>query len=497
MAQAAVCADAERRSVVVVPSRTVDRWYEPPAETQAYEERLLSFLFELRDPRLQMTYVTSLPIAAPTIDYYISLMPPAIRLSARERLTLVSLADRSPRPLSEKLLDRPSVLEQIRCTIREPSLSYLLPYNATALERDLALALDIPMYGPNPVHAGFGTKSGSRKLFGLSGVPHPIGTQAIRTVSDAVRAICMLRASRPALNELIVKLDQGVSGEGNAIVDLTGLPEPGARDERRLIESRVVMLAPQIHGVTAADYLWKLARQGGIAEERIAGFDLRSPSVQLEIRPAGQVEVLSTHDQLLGGTSGQRYLGCRFPADRSYAPLISGLATRVGDYLAGVGVIGRLAIDFVVVRKPDHRWEAFAVEVNLRLGGTTHPYQTLARLTGGLYDVQRAIFITPAGQHRHYVSSDHLETPLLSALGRDGLLALVRRGQLRFDRREQLGVVFHMLASVDELSRVGATAIADTAEHANMIFDRVRTTLTMPGAADRRALVHERPHATL
>jgi hypothetical protein len=31
------------------------------------------------------------------------------------------------------------------------------------------------------------------------------------------------------------------------------------------------------------------------------------------VTPTGEVEIVSTHDQLLGGPSGQSYLGCRFP----------------------------------------------------------------------------------------------------------------------------------------------------------------------------------------
>jgi hypothetical protein len=46
---------SDQRSVVVRPSRTLDKWSEPPAETQAHEERLLCSLLELRDPALRMT----------------------------------------------------------------------------------------------------------------------------------------------------------------------------------------------------------------------------------------------------------------------------------------------------------------------------------------------------------------------------------------------------------------------------------------------------------
>jgi len=50
--------------------------------------------------------------------------------------------------------------------------------------------------------------------------------------------------------------------------------------------------------------------------------------VQLRITPLGAVDLLSTHDQLLGGPSGQSYLGCVFPADTGYAALITGKLPR-------------------------------------------------------------------------------------------------------------------------------------------------------------------------
>ena len=68
------------------------------------------------------------------------------------------------------------------------------------------------------------------------------------------------------------------------------------------------------------DYLSKLAERGGIVEELISGVEIRSPSVQLRVTPTGEVELLSTHDQVLGGPSGQSYLGCRFPADFQLRP---------------------------------------------------------------------------------------------------------------------------------------------------------------------------------
>jgi len=125
--------------------------------------------------------------------------------------------------------------------------------------------------------------------------------------------------------------------------------------------------------------------EGGIVEELIEGTDFRSPSVQLRVSPAGQVDIMSTHDQVLGGPHGQTYFGCHFPADEEYAALLATEGLKVGRRLAREGVIGRAAVDFVAVRGGDG-WQTYALEINLRSGGTTHPLFALTTLTDGVYD---------------------------------------------------------------------------------------------------------------
>src|SRR4029077_5298393 len=106
--------------------------------------------------------------------------------------------------------------------------------------------------------------------------------------------------------------------------------------------------------------------EGGSVEERVSGLDFRSPSVQLRVTPLGDVELLSSHDQLLGGPSGQSFLGCRFPADKGYAAGIMREGAKIGRRLAKEGVLGRFALDFVAVRsKGSDDWRVFAIEINL------------------------------------------------------------------------------------------------------------------------------------
>ena len=225
----------EDESVVVVPSITLDRAVAGSGTlTQAMEERFLFMLMLLRQPRLRMIYVTSLPIAPEIIEYYLALLPGVIPSHARSRLSLVSVNDASPRSLSEKLLDRPRVLARIGALIPNRGRSHLIPYNTTELERDVALSLGIPMYGADPRLADLGSKTGCRRLFGELGVPYPLGSEDLHGLDDIADAIVGMRAQRPSMRSAIVKLNEGVSGAGQRRRTARGPPTTGsARREGR------------------------------------------------------------------------------------------------------------------------------------------------------------------------------------------------------------------------------------------------------------------------
>jgi len=267
----------------------------------------------------------------------------------------------------------------------------------------------------------------------------------------------------------MVKLNEGVSGEGNAVIDLRGLPSLLVK---ATLEERLRAMKFELQGVTYESYMKKLQERKGVVEERIMGEEFRSPSVQLRVTPLGKVELLSTHDQLLGGPTGQSYLGCVFPADTAYASLITQEAAKVGKRLAKEGVIGRFALDFVVVRAKNGTWEPYAIEINLRKGGTTHPFLTLQFLTDGTYNPETGIFTAPNGQQKFFVASDHVESPRYRTLTPDDLFDIVVRHNLHFDQTRQTGVVFHMMSALGELGRTGLTAVGNSHEDAKAMYER-------------------------
>ena len=89
-------------------------------------------------------------------------------------------------------------------------------------------------------------------------------------------------------------------------------------------------------------------------------------------------------------------------------------------------LLGRFAVDFVVVQDDSGAWTPYAIELNLRKGGTTHPYLTLQFLTDGEYDADRALFVTPTGKAKFFVSTDRLESKAYRVLQPDDIAGLGR-----------------------------------------------------------------------
>lgn len=453
------------RTVVVVHSISFDAPDQLIPFFPAYEERFLCLVLSLlRAPRSRVVYVTSQPIHPRLLDYYFGLVPELDTAEARSRFHTVSLVDGRNLPLSRKLLARPGAIERVKSLIGDPELAFMLPFCTSPAEVELSVRLGIPMYGSDPELLWLGTKTGGRRVFADEDVPHPLGLE-IERAQDLPAALREIQTKRPEARRAVIKLDEGVSGLGNALLDL----EAASADLRATLEL-------EDEEQNADRYLDALDLQGGIVEEMIEGEVVRSPSVQLRMSPAGQVDILSTHDQVLGGPHSQTYFGCHFPAEQDYATQIAAEGLKIGRRLVREGVIGRAAVDFVVVQQ-EAAWRAYALEINLRCGGTTHPFFALQALTDGLYDPLAGEYRTKLGALKHYAATDHLDSPAYQSLTPDDLLDLVAERGLGWDPERETGIVLHLVSALAVAGRVGLTAIGDTLEEARAHYYDVKAAL--------------------
>lgn len=424
---------------------------------QSYEERMLFLLLLLRNPELRVVYVTSSPVDGAVVDYYLRFLPDPS--AAKGRLTMVELGDPSVGSLSEKILARPDVLAELGA---QGGGGTMLAFNVTPAEDRLATTLGLTLCGPPSHLAPLGSKSGSRRVAARAGVRRIEGAEDLFTLEAVAGAISAVRARRPRAQAVVVKLNNGFSGLGNAIIDLDGLADT-------LTESKTTFCAAE---ETWAGYEAKVVAEGAVVEELLRVPGLRSPSVQMRIPAGGAAEVLSTHDQILGGPEGQVYLGCRFPAAGEYRAAIVAEAVRVGEVLAGEGVVGSFGIDFLVTPGG-----VYLSEINLRMGGTTHPYW-MARLAGGATHDPAVGELVAAGRSLCYTATDNLKMAELAGRRPADVIAAVDGAGLAFDAASGTGVTLHLLGAVPGHGKLGATCVAGNPEAADELYRRLVATLT-------------------
>ncbi len=459
------------KSIVVIPSLTLDQ--EVLAKVTGvmhYEERLLCLLMLLRMPRAHVIYVSSVPIDPVIIDYYLHLLPGITGYHARERLTLLSCYDSSQMPLTQKILSRPRLIERIRKSIPAGHVAHIACFNTTPYERTLAVQLGLPVYGCDPSLIYLGTKSGSRRVFMKAGVTIPPGAENLTCYDDIVHAVAGLKDMYPDLRKAVIKLNEGFSGDGNAILRYPDHVSPKEMFNwiHHNLRKEIIPVAAELSTDT---FLEKFSLMEGIVEAFIEGEVKTSPSVQCRINPLGEVDIISTHDQVLGGEDGQIFVGAHFPADKAYRTEIAVLARRIAEELKNEGVLGRFSIDFISVKKEDG-WKHYAIEINLRKGGTTHPFLMLQFLTNGRYDEETGVFETPGKQQRYYFASDNLQRDSYKGLSPQDLIDIAMFHGLHFDGAAQKGVMFHMIGALSQFGKMGVVCIGESPEEAYSYYTR-------------------------
>ncbi|HVF53468.1 MAG TPA: peptide ligase PGM1-related protein [Actinomycetota bacterium] len=471
MLGAGSASDMKSGTLIVVPSLTFPQEeLAKIAGIQFYEERLLFLLLLLARPDLRIVFVTSVRIEEPIVDYYLRFVPPEVRPG--DRLWLRALWDPHARALTAKVLENAEALSRLRQLAEGDSC--LVTFNVSLLEKQLSDEIGAPLYGCPPELVQLGSKSGSRQVAREAGVAVPRGAEDLYSLDDVSKALDELRVTSPAPPYAVVKLNEGFSGLGNAIVDLTG--------ELPLEERPTVFCAD---GESWSSFEVKLAEQGGVVEELVRVPGMASPSVQMRIAPDGSFEVVSTHDQVLGGPDDQVYLGCRFPAQERYRAAIQEAGRHIARVLAARGVMGSFGVDFVI--PPDEPVIPYLVEINLRMGGTTHPFLMTEFATHGTYDETTGELVVD-GRSKCYVATDNLKSDAYIGVAPETLIRAIDDEGLAFDRVTNTGVLLHLLGALKKHGKVGMTCVADSHAEADELLARATAVLEelsgVPGRGD-------------
>jgi hypothetical protein len=300
------------------------------------------------------------------------------------------------------------------------------------------------------------------------------------------RAIWKVLRRNPDATKGVVKLAEGFSGIGNAIIDLRDIQARLNQVKENEEDADHILARVTLHAFESMvfhyrnwdDFAEELQTMGAIFELFIdypkdcrmeINRAITSPSVQVVVNEDGSVSVLSTHEQIL---EDQVYHGCEFPCRSDYRMQLMEYGRKIGVYLSEQGVQDHFGVDFMCVPNVGGSWDVYGVEINLRFTGTAHPFMTMKLLTHGHTNPNTGLFLIPSGREKYYVSSDHVSDLSLKRLVPQDLYELMMaRSDLHWDPTRQTGAIFHMLGRMPECGTLSMTAIADSLEEAHELFD--------------------------
>jgi hypothetical protein len=396
----------------------------------------------------------------------------------RERVTVLSINDRSSRWLSEKLMDTDNpeaadvraylwaAAERERRAGRRVMLNYfepslLLEQLAERLEAvgDQAPSWTIPL----------GAKTAGRNIFRALGIPVAEATPAVRDLDELAAAMAPL--VHGGHRRFVLKLDstEYAAGAGNAFLDVdentAAAADLPAAIATLLPRAELIDLRFGWSGFSAA-----VPQAGVLAEELITGEQFSSPSVQGRLTPSGP-RILSTHEQVLASNM-QTFTGCLLPAQEAYRTLIAEYCRRVGQALHEKGIDrGAYAVDFIAVCRSG-QWQVFACELNLRATGTQHGFDMATTLLGTVPDSTGVLHV--GGERRVYLTSDSIMSEHLVGLRPATLIGAVEQSPLHYQPTRKQGIVLHLLSTLPTLGKFGALCVADSHETAERMMNELR-----------------------
>ena len=233
----------------------------------AMEHRYLNASLMLNRIDTDIVFVCSIHPGPEVLEYYRSLVPADVAARMRAKVHVVAVDDPSPRPLAEKLLDRPDLLAEVRRLVGGRT-AVIEPWNVTEPEVAVALELGLPINGSAPDLRSEAFKSAGRRLFHRARVPVPLGREDVHQVDDVAAAAEWIRASRPDVAAVVIKHDDSGAGDGNFVLDLRD--ESGtARDPHEVLAD--VAALPDW-------FLGDLAAGGGVVEEMVVATSCAAPA---------------------------------------------------------------------------------------------------------------------------------------------------------------------------------------------------------------------------
>lgn len=491
---------SERRVVVHMPSLSVEEEQRVSLPSVAiWQKRQLARLLDVADPNIDVLFVLAAPLPDEVRDYYTKLLTVAGVTNAAQRFRFIVPENhdrlRGTHSLATVLLYSPRAMKRIKTFVGD-RVAYIAPNVVGADDVRVSMQLGIPLLGPEDrISAMFSSKSGCKRLFAAAQVNMPPAAYDIYSEDDCFQALTRLVIRYPLVRRWLFKLDDEFGGRGHASFDTASLSchqkvdafnaaHPNASDlidndeevaeaaeDLRLsvkkelssrVPKKVQIACPSVYR-NWNEFIQAFSRSGGVIEACPSTVKA-SPSANVFIAPDGELELLSTQEQLFGVPFVCAATLC--PMTSLPAGAVRAAALAIGKVCHSKGIIGHIGIDFVVfVDDNSKSLRLWAVDLNICMSSSLCGFKLFSFLTkGGTFEpktgqyhvgAQKAVegqgmtaeSVSSAGTERAYCHIEMLANPKLSEVQHTAFFNLCRLRGVSFDLKLMLGTAFKLLDS--------------------------------------------------
>jgi hypothetical protein len=477
-----------KRVVIHLPSLGHPLWVRGTETEMNMEQSLqLARITDVRDPNVEVVYLSPVPLDREIVDYYSSLlaMGPAGSGTSMDRVHIVS-PDLSlpphPLPLSSLLSLSPRTVQRIK-RLTAGREAYIIPGAINSDDMTLADMLGVPLLGPDSETSElYSSKDGARKIFADAKVATPPYVTDIVSEAQLVDQLATLVASHPSIRRWIFKLPRHSRGRGFAYCEVAEHLEcrqwlvreslrygdnwstRWAQDQAR---RRILLELPSIlesHSKPVDSDLYPSWRafladflvRGGLIEGNPPSASVTALTVDLFVDPRGEVSVLSTGDQVW--SDPYVVWGVSVPQTSVPPDLLTTSATRVGVACRGRGITGHLSIDYVTFIHPKtvvHQkvslskhespfqmaQELWAVDLDLGYSNHLALLKLLGYVTGATVDPRSGQLVVESGP-RFAVLSARAYHSGLPVVHYPVFFQMCKAHHIGYDAKERVGTLF-------------------------------------------------------
>lgn len=334
---------------------------------------------------------------------------------------------------------------------------------------ELAKKWNLP-YLVNPsAQAHWIKKSKSRQSFRDAGVRHPRGTYEPSFSVDALVNDIYALLQQLDYKKIILKLDQSAAGYGNKVMKFDEITD----DLSEVAAKKLIRERFNDKEIFPDFFIGRIEEEGGgaIIEEYIDCKNYASPASIYMINGLHDINMRYTYDQLLGGKDNQVFQGSLGPiqVNQNYpkGDLIA-MSRAIGMTLSEQGVRGNVGTDFVTCDADDSdnpNRDAWAIENNVRMTGTSYPYYTMMTLVG-----KEKI------KNKFMKSFDDVKIPIVAfeksreKVQRDFYMSFLLKHPETLDVTTARGCLIHN--DTFRLGKLGVACLADSRKEVSDLYDR-------------------------